>query len=144
MCIIVPVDYMKAPLDLIQEDLIQRITIQVEAIRQNRRLCSEDGRYLVKEFGFTGDVASVIKQAKDYLIELDTITLTEEQRVPLAQSKQYAMRCAIEVDGETSFREDFRRACKNSDTDMMDSIVDRKLTYFDSIHDNKECECYIN
>jgi len=137
-------DYMIDTLELIQDDIISRIQHNLETIKREQRLCCDNGLYLVKEFGFTGDVKSVIKQAEAYITELETNGLTEAQRSPLNLCKTYAIDCLSERATETSFKDDFKAAMKDGNHKSMNDVIDRKSNHFDSMHNARECLCYIN
>lgn len=137
-------DYITDDLEDIVNAEIHRLSFNLEGLKESGRLCSDDGRFIVLEFGFKGDTDSVIKQMEEHIQNLKDNGIKDTDRVNMQSNYMNACTIfAIEED-ETKHRELFKDAMKKGDINKMQAIVENIHSVGNTIHDKKECLCYSN
>ena len=137
-------DYITAPLEDIVKGEIYRLESSLTDLKEEGRLCGEEGRYIVAEFDFKGDMNAVAEQLEQHIQSLRENGLTDSDRVPTQE--RYMRGCtlhAIEND-EVEMHTEFKKAMRTGDVSTMMKITNRNERLRETMHEKKECLCYTN
>ena len=138
------VDFITGDLEDLKIAEINRHRSNLEGLIEDGKLCCDDGRFIVAEFGFKGDTQAVIEQMEAHIENLETNGIKDTDRVPMQEA--YMNACdsfAIEND-ETGDNDNFKEALKSGDITLAMNFLDNSLNRRKQIHDKKECLCYCN
>ena len=137
-------DYLKSSLDDIAICEINRHQENLDGLKSNGKLCCDDGRFIVAEMGFKGNTEQVIEQMEQHIQNLKDNGLKDTDRVPMQEAYMYACTMFAMEQEDINNKETFNKALIEGDATKMMQIIEQTTNMKQSMHDRKECLCYIN
>ncbi len=137
-------DYLNASSEDIIEGETVRLRTQIEMLRSNGNLCCEEGRELVSEFGFKGNMESVINQVENYIESISNTELCITDRIEILNRRVQASKSVHYEDKLNPYKEKFKKALEQGDVGEALLASENMQTLQKTLHEKKECLCYTN
>jgi hypothetical protein len=137
-------DYVTDSLEEIVNGEVFRLNNLLEGLKDSNRLCSNEGRQIVAEFGFKGNIKAVIYHLEDYIRDLQQNGITDLQRIEIQDRIMEATTLLSSEDEANPYIELFKQAVNDGDIEAMAKYGIAVNNYQDELHAKQECLCYMN
>jgi len=122
---------------------IEHAELQYRLLSVSSKLCSKQGREVIAEYEFTGNVVEVLAKLQLYIMKLEDNQFTETDKLDLIIRKQKLIEY-IEQHKVDFYQSEIVKAIKEHDMNKVIDLTNQRTILRESLHENKMCECYNN
>jgi hypothetical protein len=136
-------NYDSDPLEKIRQAEIKRIQFLFDELKQSGKLCSSTGKDILVEFGFKGNLNQVLEQMLIVIALYKNNAFIEADRTRLNDNlTKLAIYHQNQKDEfyKVKWREQYLKGDIANGMKFLDAMTNRDET----LHNKKECECYVN
>ena len=137
------IDYNTDTLEKIKKYELERATIFLRQLEEIGRLCSSEGRNIVYEYGFTGNLEEVIQKLSNWIKIVEKFGFSEADRKELKERYDRYIEF-IYSEREDIYKINCLNAIREGNLSKTIKISDLGNARKKEMHDKKECICYNN
>lgn len=138
------IDYITDSLECIAKHEVFRLSQLLTELNESNRLCSDEGRSIVAEFGFKGNIKAVIYKLEEYIRDIEQNGITDLHRIEICNRFITGVTIASSEEDANPYKALFKKAIKDNDLDAIFKYAKASRSYVNEQHENKTCLCYTN